>query len=130
MRLAQSYHAAAGLGPATARFHACEWVNGLKKGKPAPPPGRPPKGSAGRNCSVELVSYDVANVVARGKVARNGLLYAALAGVGNAHLYRAAASAWLAESIMPRQARSRDAGSIHSRLAAIAAKHPAHHGSS
>ena len=92
MRLAQSYHAAAGSGPATTRFHACEWVNGLKKGKPAPPPGRPPKGSAGRNSSVELIAYDVANVIARGKVARNSLLYAALAGVGDAHLYRPAAS--------------------------------------
>lgn len=79
MRLAQSYHAFGGSAPAKAE------ISGLMK----------MLADAGLIASGRFVAYDVAHVLARGKVARHGLLDAALAGVGHAHADQSASGARL-----------------------------------
>ena len=76
MRLAHSYHAFGGSAPAKAE------ISGLMK----------MLADAGLIASGRFVAYDVAHVLARGKVARHGLLDAALTGVGHAHADRAVSS--------------------------------------
>ena len=92
MRLAQSYHAFGGSAPAKAE------ISGLMK----------MLADAGLIAS-QVVAYDVAHVLARGKVARHGLLDAALAGVGHAHADRSASGARLIadsrRSTLPKLAR-------------------------
>ena len=69
---------------------------------------------AGQIASGRLFAYDVAHVLARGQVARHGLLDAALAGVGHAHADRSASGARLIagmrRSILSKLARRRDGG--------------------
>lgn len=93
MRLAQSYHAFDGSAPAKAE------ISGLMK----------MLADAGLIASGRFVAYDVAHVLARGQVARHGLLDAALVGVGHAHADRSASGArFIAgsnRSILPKLAR-------------------------
>ena len=95
MRLAQSYHAFDGSAPAKAE------ISGLMK----------MLADAGRIASGRLFAYDVAHVLARGQVARHGLLEAALAGVGHAHADRSASGARLIagsrRSTLPKLVRQR-----------------------
>ena len=68
MRLAQSYHAFGGSAAAKADLRVDRSST-----------------DAGRIASDRPVAYDVAHVLARGQVARHGLLDAALPGIGHAH---------------------------------------------
>ena len=119
MRLAQSYHAFDGSAPAKAE------ISGLMK----------MLADAGLIASGRFVAYDVAHVLARGQVARHGLLDAALPGKGHMHPNRSASGARLIagsrRSILSKLARRR-VGSCsfvrpagNERLVAAAREHPA-----